>query len=98
MPQETSQHRRAIDVLQTLLKKIDAQNYGKVTEASLELARLMHQQNSDTTGAVKVLEDWLTARETWKLWQQQQQQQQQSVSWSNARISVVTMPMGMAQA
>ena len=98
MLQETSQHRRAIDVLQMLLKKIDAQNYGKVTEASLELARLMHQQNSDTSGAVKVLEDWLAARETWKVWQQQQQQQQQqeqqqqSVSWSNARISAVTMP------
>ncbi len=37
----------------------------QVTEASLELARLMHQHTNDTMGAVKVLEDWLVARETW---------------------------------
>ena len=62
--QETNQHRRAIDVLATLLRKVDAHNYAKVTEASLELARLMHQHSNDTKGAVKVLEDWLAARET----------------------------------
>ena len=71
--QETSQHRRAIEVLAALIKKIDVRNYGKVMEASLELARQMHQHNNDTAGAIKVLEDWLKARDKFHAWQQQQQ-------------------------
>jgi hypothetical protein len=35
-----------------------------VTEASLELARLMHQHNNDTKGAVKVCSRSSSPRET----------------------------------
>jgi lipopolysaccharide biosynthesis regulator YciM len=58
--QETSQYRRAIEVLQTLLKKIDATEYVKLTEVSLELAQLMASHNNDTYGAVKVRPECVT--------------------------------------
>ncbi|EKX40741.1 hypothetical protein GUITHDRAFT_142603 [Guillardia theta CCMP2712] len=59
---EVGQTKRAIDVLHTLLKKLPAEEYVKISEVSKELSRLLHQYG-DSQAAVKVLESWLDIRE-----------------------------------